>query len=544
MDSISRRSLVKGTAAAVGIAIAGTSPAQAAMRASPTPLVRKRLPLPSGISTGDVTSNSAILWSRASGPGQLIAKLRAVDDDGRLLRGSGSFDRVIQGGWATPECDFTAKIQAEQLPPGTRFDLTLHFEGSDGNLSEAGQGTFSTAPGRGRGGSGTGPARTARRRSQSFVWTGDTAGQGWGINEEIGGMRGYAAMHATNPDFFIHSGDTIYADGPIAESVTEPDGQIWRNLVTEGVHKVAETLDEFRGRHRYNMLDANIRAMYADVPVIAQWDDHETHNNWYPGEIIDDPRYSVRDVDVLAARGRRAWQEYMPIADARAMRPGTGFESARIYRKTARGPQLDVFSLDMRSFKSPNTTGLEPQETPLLGEDQVQWLIRAVSRSAAIWKVIAADLPIGIIVPDGQAQESMANRDDGEPLGRELELARILKAFKDNHVSNVVFVTADVHYCAAHHYSPDRAAFKDFNPFWEFVAGPIAAGSFGPSPMDLTFGPRVDFAKSGTFANQSPRTGDNQYFGHMDIDEDGVLDASLRDANGTVIYTRRLTPER
>ena len=37
--------------------------------------------------------------------------------------------------------------------------------------------------------------------------------------------------------------------------VVEPDGQVWRNLVTEEVSKVAETLDEFRGRHRYNLLD-------------------------------------------------------------------------------------------------------------------------------------------------------------------------------------------------------------------------------------------------------------------------------------------------
>ena len=54
----------------------------------------------------------------------------------------------------------------------------------------------------------------------------------------------------------------------------------WRNLVTEETSKVAETLNEFRGRHRYNMMDDNLRALYADVPVIAQWDDHETTNNW------------------------------------------------------------------------------------------------------------------------------------------------------------------------------------------------------------------------------------------------------------------------
>jgi alkaline phosphatase D len=57
-------------------------------------------------------------------------------------------------------------------------------------------------------------------------------------------------MHETRPDFLIHCGDTIYADGPILPEVTEPDGHVWRNLVTQEVSKVAQSLEEFRGRHR------------------------------------------------------------------------------------------------------------------------------------------------------------------------------------------------------------------------------------------------------------------------------------------------------
>lgn len=543
MTNISRRSIVKGALAAASAVAATAAPAAAANRPAAIPLVRNRLTLPSGISTGDVTSHSAVLWSRASGTGRLLATLRTTDAEGNALRGKGAFERVLRGGWATEATDFTAKINAQSLPAGSRFDLTLQFEDENGQLSDAGRGSFTTADGPGSAGRSPhrgGPAK----RGQSFVWTGDTAGQGWGINEEVGGMFGYRAMHATRPDFFIHSGDTIYADGPIAEQVTEPDGRIWRNIVTEEVAKVAETLNEYRGRHRYNMMDRNIRAMYAEVPVIAQWDDHETHNNWYSGEIIDDARYTERRIDVLAARGRQAWQEYMPIADPRAMQRGTtGFEPARIYRKIERGPQLDVFALDMRTYKGANTPGLEPHETSILGEEQLQWLIREVTKSKATWKVISSDLPLGIIVPDGAAQESIANADDGAPLGRELELARLLQAFKQNNVKNIVWVTADVHYCAAHHYSPERAAFKDFNPFWEFVAGPINAGSFGPNDMDGTFGPRVEFVKSGAFANQSPRSGGNQFFGHVELDENDVFTVSLRDANGTVLWSKTLRPE-
>ncbi len=383
MTEISRRTIVKGSVLAAALAAA---PAAATASPAPTnqsrtgiPLVRNRLTLPSGIATGDVTSDSAVLWSRSSAAGRMTATLRAVDDAGTVLSGRGAFERTIRGPRATQASDFTAKIHAGHLPSNTRFALEISFEDDGGAAGEAVRGTFRTAPdagsvnGKGRTGGTSNGGDVPASYAQSFVWTGDTAGQGWGINEEIGGMRGYRAMHQTRPDFFIHSGDTVYADGPLAETVVEKDGQVWRNLVTEEVSKVAETLTEFRGRHRYNSLDANMRAMFADVPVIANWDDHETTNNWYPGEILDDPRYTVRDVNTLAARGRQAWQENMPIADSSALwRPGTfddggQYQPARIYRKISRGPQLDIFCLDMRTFKSPNTDGKEAYATSHTG---------------------------------------------------------------------------------------------------------------------------------------------------------------------------------
>jgi alkaline phosphatase D len=512
MKSIDRRSFLAGAAAGAGSLSLGASPAFAAPA-----LARHRLTLPSGVQTGDVTTHSAVLWARSSGPGRLVAR---VTSGGRV--------HELTGGWAREDSDYTAKLPLSGLAPGREYDVALHFESDDGASGEVAHSSFRTAA--------VHPART------SFVWSGDSCGQGWGINPELGGLLGYRAMHATRPDFFVHAGDTIYADGPIQHEVSEPDGQVWRNLVTEEVSKVAESLAEFRGRQRYTFMDDNVRAMYAEVPVVAQWDDHETHNNWYPGQILDDARYSERRVDVLAARARRAWQEYMPIADPRAHRPGDGFAPARIYRKISRGPQLDVFCLDMRTFKDPNTPGLEPERTSLLGQEQADWLVREVSASRATWKVISADLPLGLIVPDGPVnEESLSNKDSGAPLGKELELAAVLSAFKRNGVKNVVWITADVHYCAAHHYDPSRAAFTDFEPFWEFVAGPIAAGSFGPNELDDTFGPRVEFSKVADYPNQSPRGG-NQFFGHCEIDPDGTLDVSLRDLAGTVLWAKSLEP--
>lgn len=306
---------------------------------------------------------------------------------------------------------------------------------------------------------------------------------------------------------------------------------------------MAETLDEFRGRYRYNLLDENVRRFSAEVPQIWQWDDHEVTNNWSPSKDLSaDARYAVKDVPLLVARGTRAFLEYAP------MRWHSQEEEQRIHRKISWGPNLDVFVIDMRSYRGPNTNNRQEQagpETALLGNAQLQWLARALKASTATWKVIASDMPIGLVVGDGRGAdgrdrfEAVANG-DGPALGRELEIAGLLKYIRRERIRNVVWLTADVHYAAAHHYHPDRAQFRDFDPFWEFVAGPLNAGTFGPNALDDTFGPRVDFQKVPARANLSPFSG-MQFFGEVEIDGAGRrMTVHLRDIEGRPIYTKVL----
>lgn len=450
-----------------------------------------------------------MIWSRSSGPGRLIVTVPA---------GASGQTREVKGPWATPDTDFTAKVDLRGLQAGRDYEYVVEFEGADGKRGERATGHFSTP--------------SMKSEATSFVWTGDTAGQGWGINPDLGGMVAYRAMQATRPDFFIHSGDNVYADGPIAATVTEPDGQIWRNLVTDEVAKVAETLKEFRGRYRYNQLDENIKAMYAEVPVLAQWDDHEVTNNWYPGEILDDPRYTEKRLDVLSARGRQAFLENIPMTQP------------SIYRHIPRGAMLDVFMLDMRKFKEANTPGLETTRVDFLGGPQVEWLLRGLEKSKATWKVIAADMPIGLIVPDGANIEAIAQGDPGAPKGREIEMAYLLSEIKRRKIRNVVWLTADVHYCAEHFYDPNKAAFTDFDPFYEFVAGPISAGGFGPNQLENTFGPQLGYINTPDYVNQSPRNQKKMFFGHVDIAAGGAMTVSLRNGLGEIQHTRLLEPQR
>ena len=219
----------------------------------------------------------------------------------------------------------------------------------------------------------------------------------------------------------------------------------------------------------------------------------------------------------------------------------------RIYRKLSYGPMLDVFVLDMRSYRGANDDNLGAAK-PFLGREQLDWLKRGLRKSKAQWKVIAADMPIGLGVPDGEVSsgvarwEAVANGDPGPAQGREVEIAELLGFLRAQQVRNFVFLTADVHYCAAHHYHPDRAAFQDFEPFWEFVAGPLNAGSFGPNPLDKTFGPEVVFEKAPPAQNTSPFAG-FQFFGEVNIEGgSGEMSVVLRDLNGVAVFEKKLQP--
>ena len=505
---LSRRRLLR-SAGAYGASLAVSSVSMPFIsRAADRPLVTH------GVQSGDVSLNSGVIWSRTDRPSRMLAEISTTESF-RDIHDAVAID-------ALPESDFTTKALFENLPPGQEIFYRIRFEdlAHPTILSEPQVGRFRTAPGRG----GT----------VSFVWSGDTAGQGWGIDKSRGGMRTYATMLNNCPDFFIHCGDSIYADCPIQERLALPNGEIWRNVVTEDKSRIAQTLADYRGNYKYNLLDGNLREFNAAVPTLAQWDDHEVTNDWWPGETRSN--YRDRSALLLAARARRAFHEYMPTRQSMT-------DTGRIYRKISYGPLLDIFMLDMRSYRGPNLNHLKSMtgpETAILGAAQLAWLKRELSRSTATWKVIAADLPIGLISDDAVAHS------DGAPCGRELEIADLLSFMKRAGVRNTIWITADMHYTAAHYYDPNQAVFQDFEPFWEFVSGPIHAGTWSPSPLDNTFGPSAIYEKG-----CSTEQGENlapcfglQFFGHVAID--GVTQAmtvKLKDVGDRDLWSTTMAPQ-
>jgi len=525
-EQVSRRRFLKSAGLLLGAAAVPWSTSPTANAASNVRLAAATGPqLEQGIQIGDVRAHRAVIWSRSDRPARLLVE---YDINPRFTN-----PISVRGPFALETSDYTARVDLTGLPENSEVFLRVMFEdlSNDSIVSEAVQGYFRTAP--------------VKSRAIRFLWGGDTAGQGWGINPDFGGMKIYEAMRQTQPDFFIHSGDTIYADGPIEAAVTAENGQVWRNIVTPEVSKVAETLAEFRGRHKYNLLDDNVRRFNAEVPQIWQWDDHEVVNNWSDSkDLTGDARYAEKNVPLLIARGSRAFLEYAP------MRYAGVEESERVYRHIPYGQLLDVFVIDMRSYRAGNSynrQGAPGPETAFLGEEQIAWLKKQLRESKAVWKVIASDMPLGLQVGDGTDAagrprwENGANG-DGPVLGREFEIADILNYIKRQRIENVVWLTADVHYSAAHYYDPQKAQYKEFDPFWEFVSGPLNAGSFGPNALDNTFGPQVIFQKAPPAANFSPFAG-LQFFGQVDIDgRTAVMTVTMKDINGASVFSRKLQP--
>jgi alkaline phosphatase D len=497
-----------------------------------------------GLQLGDPSDGSLVIWSRSDRPARML-----IDWSYDELFADA---RRVVGPYALDTTDFTVRHDLEGLEAGSEVFVRVLFQSlnNDRAISEPVSGRFVVPPGsardQDRGPDDVRGGDRGDRTDVRFVWGGDTAGQGWGINTAFGGMKIYETMRQRRPLFFIHSGDNIYADGPIAATATAEGGRFWTNIVTPEVAKVAETLDEFRGRYRYNLLDDNVRRFNAEVPQIWQWDDHEVVNNWSPGkDLSGDPRYTEKNVPLLVARGTRAFLDYAP------MRPFDTRESQRVYRRFCYGPLLEVFVLDMRSYRGPNTANLQTtpsSQTVFLGREQLDWLKASLEESRATWKVVAADMPLGLNIGDGVTAtgqprwEAIANGESGPARGRELEFVELLRHLKRRHVRNVVWLTADVHYCAAHYYDPNRAAFHDFDGFWEFVAGPLNAGSFGPNSLDGTFGPQVKFYKAPPpgQANLSPYSG-LQFFGEVNIDAHSRdMTVDLRDLDGVSVFNTTL----
>jgi len=157
------------------------------------------------------------------------------------------------------------------------------------------------------------------------------------------------------------------------------------------------------------------------------WDDHEVADNY-------------RAAHPLAPIGRRAFMDYWPVRQDAA-------DPERIYRSLRWGKTAELFILDTRQYRD-ETAGT------LLGAAQLQWFLDGLSKSDARFRFVCTSVPI-----------SSPNKDKwgGYPADRDA----VLRTIREQRISGVIFLSADVHYAAV--------ARVTNTSLREVIAGPLAA---------------------------------------------------------------------
>lgn len=343
-----------------------------------------------GFKVGEMTQNSAIVWTRLTAnekpnPGDApLVKIEYVEGRGRqavkevtypngsdvstiryaapgtagqtrvLYRAKGT-EQWMSSGWedVDPEADFTRQYELIKLEPGTRYELQVKSRtAEDGEAGQTLTGGFVTAP--------------KRKQASKVVFTVST-GQMFNDRDGEHGFDIYPAMLKLEPSFFVHTGDIVYYDA-LAKS---------------------SELAHYHWQRTYS-LPTNVE-FHQQVGAYFEKDDHDTWvNDCWP--TMESPYMG----DFTFEKGVEIFKQQVPM-------------KGRTYRTRRWGKDLQVWFVEGRDFRSPNNMPDGPEKT-IWGEKQMQWLERTVTASDATFKVLISPTPI--VGPDRENKhDNHSNKD-------------------------------------------------------------------------------------------------------------------------------------
>lgn len=326
-------------------------------------------------------SDSAMIWIAGDGPGNPVIEL-ATDE-------AFATSRRIAAGALDKASDHVTAHRIDGLEP----DRTWFYRILDGQggavISRVGR--FRTAP--------------VTPRPFSFAFSAD-------MDEAYRPFRLFEQIGARDPEFFLHLGDTIYADLPRVQ--------------------FRPSLAHYRRKHANNRGDAHLQQFLLRHASFATWDDHETDNNCHAGH----PHMG---------EGRQVFREFWPCRSI----TGDG-----LYRRFA-WAGVDFFMLDTRSYRSPQTAADDAGKT-MLGATQKQWFMDGLAASKAPFKFVITAVPF----QGGGGDTWGAYRTERN------EIAALIRS---KAIPGVVFLTGDYH--LARDWSLPKAGFREFmaGPIASFV---------------------------------------------------------------------------
>jgi alkaline phosphatase D len=334
-----------------------------------------------GIKIGEVSSTSAIIWSRLTMNAERNvdgtpfprnvnkARRSANYDDLSVMEGSvpgvagdvrisywpvNDMSQRTSTEWAAVETtrDFIHAFTLTNLLPGTRYALTAEGRPLGGKTATCTiQGAFGTAPE---------PEMPAQIRFAVVT------GQDYPRRDTPQGHQIYPIMQKLGLDFFVHTGDIEYYDkpGPYADTVE---------------------LARFKWNRIYAL--PHQRAFHNLTPSYFIKDDHDTlRNDCWPGQAYGDLNWE---------QGLSLFREQVPM--------GT-----KTYRSFRWGKDLQIWLVEGRDFRSPNTMPDGPEKT-IWGPEQKQWFFDTVEKSDATFRILISPTPV--VGPDrGNKNDNHANK--------------------------------------------------------------------------------------------------------------------------------------
>jgi len=324
--------------------------------------------------------------------------------------------RVQSEKYQTKKTDaFVAKIAIEGLEPSTRYEYELFMNGKkvarDYPLAFQTQELWQYRK--------DPPTFKFAFGSCSYVneLKYDRPGQSYG-----GGYEIFNAIKEKKPDFMVWGGDNIYLREVDYDSRS---GILHRNTHTRSLPELQPLLG---ATHNY-----------------AIWDDHDFGSN------DADRSYPFKNLTEEAFKLFWGNPNYGVGTD------GKGISGSFLWG------DAQFFLMDNRYFKSPNDNRVFKKE--LLGEQQLQWLIDALSYSTATFKFIVIG---GQVINPAQVFENYSNYPE--------ERQRLLQLIREAKIKGVFFFSGDRH-------STELSMLKENDkvyPLYDLTVSPLTSGTGNP----------------------------------------------------------------
>ncbi|MDM0114254.1 alkaline phosphatase D family protein [Variovorax sp. J22R133] len=315
-------------------------------------------PFEHGVASGDPLSDRVILWTRVTmaSPGALNVDWEVASD--------ANFGIIVARGTATTNADrdYTVKVDAAGLQPASVYYYRFHV----------------------------GPQASPTGRTKTLP-VGNVSQVRMAVLSCANFPAGYFNVYAevakrTDIDVALHLGDYIYEYGPIGYA-----SQLAFVIDRESKpsHEIL-TLEDYRRRHQQYRSDPDLRAMHANVPVIAVWDDHDVADNAWSGGASNHDEGSEGSFTARRAAAVQAYHEWLPT------RLPDAADTLKIYRSFDFGNLASLHMLDTRLVGRDQQVSLDQYLSGLangptrqmLGQTQFDWLAGRMGASSATWQVL------------------------------------------------------------------------------------------------------------------------------------------------------------